>query len=52
MPVKGTAVDNYATYRRAVTADPFSCRVNNNVGAVLEWPAEVASATECVVTLD
>jgi hypothetical protein len=50
-PVELAAVDDDATDCRAMAADPFCGRVDDYVGAVVDWPDEIAACTESVVDL-
>lgn len=51
-PVKGATVDNDATNRGAVAADPFGGRVNDNVYAVVDGTTEVSGTAKGVVALE
>lgn len=51
-PVKLAAVDNYTANSRAVTADPFRGRVDDNVCAVINGTDKVAPCAKCVVDLE
>ena len=45
-----TGVDDYASDRCAVTADPLRCAMDDNVGAVVDWAEEVAFTRGSVLT--
>lgn len=51
IPVKFSSVDNNTANCRSMTADPLSCRVDNNIRAVLDGADIVTTGTESVVDL-
>ena len=51
-PVKGATIDDDATYRGAVAANPFGGRVNDNVYAVIDGTTEVSGTAKGVVALE
>lgn len=50
-PVELPAVYDHATNCRAVAADPFGRRMDNDVGAMVNRPDEVAARAEGVIDL-
>ena len=51
-PVKFSRVYNYTGNCCAVSTDPFSSRVSDNVGPVFNWAYKEAACTEGVVDND
>ena len=45
-----TRVDDHASDRCAVTANPLRCTMNDNVGTVVDWAEEVAFTRTSVLT--
>lgn len=50
-PVKLSAVDDNPANGGTMSTNPFGCRVNNDIRAVVKRSAEIPSGTECVVDL-
>ena len=50
-PVKLSAVDDNPANGGTVSTNPFGCRVNDDIRAVVKRSAEIPSGTECVVDL-
>lgn len=50
-PVELAAIDDNTTNCGAMSSNPLGCTVNDNVGTVVDWAAEVATSSKCVINL-
>ena len=50
-PVELAAINDHTTNGGTVSSNPFSCTVDDNVGAVVYGAAEVATSSKCVINL-
>lgn len=50
-PVKLSAVDDNPANGRAMSTNPFGCRVNDDIRAEVKRSDEISSGTECIVDL-
>lgn len=48
-PVKAPAVNDDASHRRTMSANPFGGAVHDDIGAPIEWIAQIAAGAEGIV---
>lgn len=51
-PVKFAAVDDNPTNGGTMSSNPFSCTMDDNIGAVFEGTAEISTSSKCIVNLN